>query len=417
MILADALCLDPDRVHRADVRVEGGVITEVGGQLEGADRVDLAGRWLLPGLVCAHHHLYSALATGMPFLPEVPRSFTHMLELVWWRLDRALDLDSIEVSALVGGVDALRRGVTTIIDHHASPNAIEGSLGVLDDALGRLGLRRVLAYEVTDRNGPDGARAGLRETERQLARGAGPMSATMVGAHAAITLSDATARACADLARAAGVGLHVHVAEAVDDRGAVRRLLALDALPPGSILAHGVHLGDDELHHARDAGAWFTHQPRSNMNNAVGYAPLARMGDRVALGTDGIGADMLAELQAGYFRSQEGAVGWGPGRWMQALDAGQSLAGQKLGVTLGRIAPGHAADLVVLDPAPGPPLAVENLAAALVFRFGSHLVRDVMIAGEWRLRDRQVVGVDLAALDGRAQVAARAVWERMATRG
>jgi cytosine/adenosine deaminase-related metal-dependent hydrolase len=158
---------------------------------------------------------------------------------------------------------------------------------------------------------------------------------------------------------------------------------------------------------------WLTHQPRSNMNNAVGYAPLAGFPARTALGTDGIGADLFSELQAGYFRSQEGHVGWGPARWAEVLAAGARLAAEQLGVSLGRVAPGFAADLVVLDPVPGPPLLADNLASALIFRFGAGMVRDVMVAGEWRLRDRMPVGVDVAELDRRAGETARAVWGRM----
>lgn len=419
------LGLDPAEVRRADVRVRDGVVVDVAepGTLAaeaGEDVVELGGRWVMPGLVCAHHHLYSALATGMPFLPETPDSFQRMLELVWWRLDEALTLDDVEVSGLVGGVGALRAGVTTVVDHHASPNAIGGSLEALDRALGAVGVRRVLCYEVTDRGGPDRAKAGLRAHEGLLGAPRDGMRAAMVGAHASFTLSDATLEACAALAREAGVGLHVHVAEAVDDvrlvgESPVKRLARLGALLPGSVLAHCVHVDDDDLARVRDAGAWISHQPRSNMNNAVGYAPVARFPDDVALGTDGIGADMLAELQAGYFRSQEGRVGWGPQRWMRALADGARLAGDTLGVPLGRIAPGHAADLVVLDPVPGPPLLAENLAAALVFRFGSSMVRDVMVAGDWKLRDRMPVGVGASEVDARAQDAARGIWGRMAT--
>lgn len=425
MILRNALVLDldPPAVRRVDVRIEGGTIVEVAdlgdgvdGAHAGAEGVDLGGRWLMPGLVVGHHHLYSALATGMPFLDEVPSSFTRMLELVWWRLDAALDLDGVEASALVGGVAALRAGVTSIVDHHASPNAILGSLERVDGALGQLGLRRVLCYEVTDRHGRDRARAGLRAHEGLLAA-PNEHRAALVGMHAGITLSDWTIRECAALAKDAGVGVHVHVGEAVDDVEAespVGRLERLGALRPGSVLAHGVHLDADDLARVAEAGAWMTHQPRSNMNNAVGYAPLANFPPRTALGTDGIGADMLAELQAGYFRSQEGHVGWGPARWAEALAAGARLVGEKLGVRLGKIAPGHAADLAVLDPCPGPPLTDANLAAALVFRFSSAMVRDVMVAGRWRLRDRMPVDVDVAELDARAQAAAVATWGRMA---
>ena len=211
MILRGALVLDldPPRVRKVDVRIEDGVIAEVGDGLLGDEVVDLSGQWLMPGLVVAHHHLYSALATGMPMLPIVPRNFQHMLELVWWRLDQALDADAVEVSALVGGLAAMRCGATTIIDHHASPNAIVGSLERIDGALGELGMRRILCYEVTDRHGPENARLGLRAHEGVLAR-QGTWTAAMIGMHACFTLSDDSIRDCVALARAAGVGIHIH---------------------------------------------------------------------------------------------------------------------------------------------------------------------------------------------------------------
>lgn len=412
MILSGATLVDADGVRRADLRIQQGVIVEVGAELDGPHRVDLRGKWLMPGLVCAHHHLYSALATGMPLKAETPRSFKHMLELVWWRLDAALDLDAINVSALVGGVAALRAGVTTIVDHHASPNAIEGSLEAIDGALNQLGLRRVLCYEVTDRGGPERARAGLKAHEKLLAE-QNQMRAVMIGAHACFTLSDETLIDCAQLAKDAGVGLHIHAAEAVDDPAPVVRLDRLGALLPGSILAHGVHLDDDEVRMARDAGAWITHQPRSNQNNGLGYARPQRFGTSAALGTDGIGSDMLAELQAGWYRGQEDHAGISPHRWKDILFTGNRLAGEKLGVELGRLVVGGAADLVVLDPVPGPPLTDENLGAALIYRFASSMVRDVMVNGVWALRDRMPAGVDANELDVYAQATAQAVWARM----
>ena len=418
------LQLSPPRVERLDVRVEDGRIAGTGPALTArpGDQIeDLAGFWLMPGMVCAHTHLYSALSCGMPMPAREPASFAHMLAEVWWRLDRALDLDAVEVSALVGGVAALRAGVTTVVDHHASPDAIDGSLEVIDGALDRIGLRRLLCYEVTDRGGPARAQAGLDAHRALLAAGSeGGTRAVLVGGHANFTLSDATLRAMGALAREAGVGLHIHVAEARDDEARageplVARLQRLDALPPGSVLAHCVHLSHEELQRVADAGAWVTHQPRSNMNNAVGYANLASFGARTALGTDGIGADMLAELQAGWFRSREGGVGWSPARWMEALAAGATLAGDALGTPLGTIEAGAAADLVALDPVPGPPLDAASLPAALIFRLSSAAVRHVMVGGRWRLWNRAPTGLDAAALDDRARLAARDLWARMTT--
>lgn len=423
MLLRGAMLLhlDPPRVERADVRVDGGLIVEVG-QLDPRDgevTEDLRGRWLMPGLVVGHHHLYSALATGMPLPSEPAESFEAMLAGVWWKLDRALDAHSIEVSGLVGGVGALRAGVTTIVDHHASPSHIVGSLELMDGALDRLGLRRVLCYEVTDRGTPQQARDGLKAHEHLLGLDGAGVRAVMVGAHANFTLTDQTLAAVGAMAREAGVGVHIHLAEAAADEPStgeplVARMERLGALPEGSILAHCVHLSDDELGRVRGAGAWVTHQPRSNMNNSVGYAPVASFGPDTALGTDGIGADLFAELQTAWFQGQEGGVGWAPDRYLQLLTSSARLAGSKLGVTLGLIEPGAAADLVVLDTQPGPPLADTNLAAAFVFRLTAGAVRSVLVNGRWALRDREPVGVDALELDAEAQQAALGLWERIA---
>ena len=412
---------DPPGVEQADIRIRNGEIVALAAELtpqDGEQVVDLAGKWVMPGLVCGHHHLYSALACGMPFLPDAPVDFADMLAKVWWRMDKALDRESVELCGLVGGALALRVGCTTIIDHHASPSYIVGSLETLDGALDQLGLRRVLCYEVTDRGGPAEAQAGLDAHRELLAAGSDGWRAVMVGAHANFTLGDDTLRACGELAREAGVGVHIHVGEAAGDERLVGeplidRMERLGALTPGSLLAHCVHLSPAEISRIYDAGAWTSHQARSNMNNGVGYAPLQHFGPHSVLGTDGIGADMFAEMQAAYFRCQEGGVGWFADRFLQAVHAASDFAGDKLGVTIGRIEPGACADLVVLDPLPGPPLLAENLANAYIFRFTSGMVRHVMTGGRGRLWDRDTVGVDQAAMDARARRAAMGLWRRM----
>jgi cytosine/adenosine deaminase-related metal-dependent hydrolase len=240
-------------------------------------------------MVCAHHHLYSTLARGMPAPSRTPRSFPEILELVWWRLDAALDLEMIRWSAMLGALEALSCGTTAIVDHHESPNAIEGSLDVIAAACAAVGVRVLCAYGVTDRHGPDGVQRGLEENRRFLAAG----GTGMVGIHAAFTCSEETLAAAAGLAAEFGVGVHVHVAEDAVDRGAPERLRSLSA--PDWVLAHGVHLDDRS-----GLQGTVVHNPRSNLNNAVGYARPARFAQPVALGTDGIGGDMLDEFRLAY---------------------------------------------------------------------------------------------------------------------
>jgi len=266
-----------------------------------------------PGLVCAHHHLYSSLARGMPAPPRTPEGFIDILELVWWRLDRALDLETIEWSAKLGALEALERGSTAIIDHHESPNSIEGSLSVIADACEEVGVRVSCAYGVTDRHGPEGAAAGLAENDRFLGDGA---NEGYVGIHAAFTCTDETLAAAAELARKHDVGVHVHVAEGADDDW--QRLA--DYTDDDWLLIHGVHLPDD--HGLRGT---FVHSPRSNMNNSVGYARPARFENPVALGTDGIGADMLEEFRLAYAAARAADVTITPDLAWQWLSTGWDL--------------------------------------------------------------------------------------------
>lgn len=267
-----------------------------------------------PGLVCGHHHLYSALARGMPAPPGTPQSFTQILEQIWWRLDAALDLEMLEWSAKLGALEALRSGCTAIVDHHESPGAIEGSLSVIADACAEVGVRVVCAYGVTDRHGPEGAKAGLAENERFLREG----GRGMVGLHAAFTCEPGTIDAAIGLASDLGVGIHVHVAEGMTDAGSGIELAR--RAEDSWLLVHCVNLPDGE-----EFAGTIAHNPRSNMNNAVGYAYPTRFSNPVVLGTDGIGADMLDEFRLAYVKLRETEVTASPDTPWQWLTNGWRL--------------------------------------------------------------------------------------------
>lgn len=245
-----------------------------------------------PGFVCAHHHLYSSLARWLPGPARTPQGFVEILELLWWRLDVALTLDDLAWSARLAAVEALEAGTTAIVDHHESPGAIDGSLDVIAEACAEVGVRVLTCYGVTDRHGPEGAKAGLAENERFLKEG----GRGLVGVHAAFTCGDDTLEQAAGLAADLGVGVHVHVAEG--DVDTWRRLVGLAR--DDWLLAHGVHLPDDH-----GLPGTILHNPRSNMNNSVGYARPARFTNPVALGTDGIGADMPEEARLAFARLRE----------------------------------------------------------------------------------------------------------------
>ena len=257
----------------------------------------------------------------MPAPPRTPTSFLSVLENVWWRLDAALDADIIYWSAALGAAEALLNGTTAIIDHHESPFAIEGSLDAIQSACDMVGISSILSYGITDRwsgttmsssvsctsKMTDEARRGLAENERFITSG----GRGMVGVHAAFTCADETLEAAADLARQLNVGVHIHVAEGEDDIDAGQRLqhLAQDDW----LIVHAVHLKEE-------LKGTLAHNPRSNMNNAVGYAHPARWKNDVILGTDGIGADMLEEVRIAYVRQRESDITASPDdawTWLQ----------------------------------------------------------------------------------------------------
>lgn len=275
-------------------------------------------------MVCAHHHLYSSLARGMPAPDVTPRSFLSILENVWWRLDVALDLDTLYWSAALGAAEALCNGTTAIIDHHESPMAIDGSLDVIADACSMIGVKTNLSYGVTDRwDGAtlrskvshlspmtDGAVRGLRENERFLQAG----GRGMVGVHASFTCTDETLDRATALAASMNTGVHIHVAEGLDDKEAGARLE--NRAEDNWLLIHAVHLD-------RQLSGTIVHNPRSNMNNSVGYANPVRFANDIALGTDGIGADMLEEARLAYVRLRESDVTQTPDtvwKWLKTAE-------------------------------------------------------------------------------------------------
>lgn len=412
----------PPKVERADLAIEGNRIVARAPDLAPGpeDRVtDLSGRLLMPGLVDAHAHLYAALARGMPPPREPPRNFMEILRGIWWKLDRALDEEAVEIAARISAAEALLAGVTTVIDHHASPAFIEGSLFAVRRGIDAVGLRSVLSYEITDRHGPEGREAGLRESESFLRTGQTSRCRALVGGHASMTLEPETLEAMGDLAQRYDSGVHLHVAEHPDDErdcrekygvGLIDRLHNNGLLGPRTLLAHCTHLAWEELSLAQQSGTWLLHCPRSNMNNGVGYAPAGRFGARKALGTHGVDADMLAEARAAWFRGRDAGLDIDVPRW---LSGGHLLASELFGAPLGKLEVGALADLVVLDYPSPTPLVGANLAGHLVFGIQSGHVDAAMVDGVWRLWARQLLSVDQHEQLARSREVARRVWGRM----
>lgn len=397
----------------------------------GAEVLDADGRLVTPGLVNAHAHLYSALARGIPLKRFDPNSFGEILEQLWWKLDRALDLDAVHRSGVVGALGHLRSGVTALFDHHASPAAIEGSLTQLKWALTEVGLRADLCYEVTDRGGAAERNAGIQENVRFAREERVPgFFASHMGLHASFTLSDDALAKARVAAEDLGLGYHVHLAEGKEDpvdalgKHGVRTAERLDRfriLREGSLLIHGIQVSGVELDLLSKRGGTVVHNPRSNMNNAVGVAPVPAMlakGIRVALGTDGFGSDILTEALTArllaHHASNDPTTLPDP-QLLALLQENYALAERAFGAPMGKVAPGYTADLVVWDYVPPTPLDAGNLLGHLLFGAISEGIRPrtVLVAGVPKLQDGVVTGFDEEAALAAAGEAARKLWGRI----
>lgn len=421
------------------LRIEGERIAEIAPERDllarypDEERLDAGGQMVMPGNICAHTHFYGAFSRGLAIPGPAPKDFPEILQKLWWPLDRSLTLEDVRASAQIMLVDAIRHGTTTLIDHHASPNAIDGSLDVIAEEVDRAGLRAVLCYEVTDRDGPEKARAGIAENVRFIRRTceekvAGGRVTGTFGLHASLTLSDDTLDACREQAPE-GTGFHIHVAEHQADEDdslarsglrVVDRLEKHGILGPRSIVAHAVHVDAREIHLLAESGTWVTHQPRSNMNNAVGAAQVEsflRCGIRVCLGTDGFSHTMWDEWKTAYLLHKV----WNRDpRRMSAVDVVQmgvynnaALAGVFFpDLPLGTIRAGAAADLIFVDYQPITPFTAGNLPWQIVFGFNESMITTTMVAGKVLMRNREILTMDAEAVSAHARELAPAVWER-----
>ena len=424
--------LHPPRVETGmSIRIDGTRVAEVATDvtIDAAEAVvDLKGKIVMPGLVCSHGHFYSGLARGImaDILPST--DFVSILTNLWWRLDRALDETSLRLSGMVSCLDAIRSGCTAVIDHHASPSCIDGSLDVLKGCFKETGLRGVECYETTDRNGTDGLMAGIEENRRfalqatreREADPEGYLVESMIGGHAPFTISDPGLEALGRLVGDTGRGFHIHIAEDRFDPAyshrhygdePLKRLDDYGLVTSNSLFAHGVYLSETDRKLLNQRRAALAHNCRSNMNNGVGYNDHLGGIGTVCIGTDGIGSDVLAETQSAYFKHRDAGGNLGPGDFARFLQNGNEMLSRCFHDRFGRVDAGYKADLTILDYKTPTPLVAENLASHLVFGFGSRDVDGVMANGEFLFRDGEMVG-DFDGVYKEASAAAMALWKR-----
>lgn len=425
-----------DIIEDGAIYVEDGKIAALGptadlaAQYPDAEALDACGQLVMPGNICAHTHFYGAFSRGMAIPDTPPDGMREILDKLWWPLDRSLDLEAVLYSAFTCLIDAVKHGTTTVFDHHASPNALPGCLEVIAGAVRQTGIRAVLCYEVTDRDGPVKAEAGIKCNAIFAAHAAEhPMIAASFGLHASMTLSERTLAACVEAEKGTGTGFHLHVAESLADqydsvdkygKRVVERLADAGVLGPRTIAAHGVHCDPWELALLRETGTWVTHQPRSNMNNGVGSAPAEEMlrgGMKVGLGNDGFSNNMWAEWKAAYLshKLEHRDPRRMPGDFVKrmAIDNNAALAAAFFPESPpGYLREGAAADIIFVDYDPPTPLTTDNLPWHILFGFESSMVTTTIAAGRVLMRDRELLTLDEAKIMAEARRAAEKVWKR-----
>ncbi|HBF41768.1 MAG TPA: putative aminohydrolase SsnA [Anaerolineaceae bacterium] len=396
--------------------------------------IDAHGQLLMPGVICAHTHFYGAFSRGMAIPPPAPSQFSEILEKLWWPLDQSLDLQDVKVSAEVCLIDAIKHGTTTLFDHHASPNAIDGSLDMIRDAFDETGLRGVVCYEVTDRGGVNKAEAGIAENLRMIksvneGNNLGGRLAATFGMHAGLTLTDETLRKCQE-AIGSNTGIHIHVAEhQVDEFDSLEkygmrvidRLQLYGFLGDRSIVAHGVHMDMREAEILANTKTWLAHQPRSNSNNAVGLADvesMLRLGVRVCIGNDGLSNAMWDEWRSCYLahkltgkdpRKMSGDKVIEMGVYNNAELAAGFFPSTK---SLGTIQEGAPADLILVDYDPITEMTTGNLPWQILFGFRDSMVTMTMVAGKALMLDRKLTEIDERQVFAEARERSKIVWKR-----
>jgi putative selenium metabolism protein SsnA len=418
------------------VAVDGNRIADVGAtkalreKYAGAEFHDAKGNIIMPGLINAHGHIYSALARGMALKDSKPsHSFKDILENLWWRVDRSLGLPEIKYSAYTTYIDSIKNGVTTFFDHHASAGHVKDSLFAIADIAAELGVRTSLCYEVSDRDGESIASEGIAENAAFIEyadKQGGDMLKGMFGLHASFTLSDNTLEKC--VSAAGGAGFHVHVAEGIEDlndsqskygKRVVERLSGFGILGSRSIAVHCIHIDEHEMDMLKQNDTIVVHNPESNMGNAVGYSAAVSMlkkGILVGLGTDGYTTDMLESLKVANIlhkhELRDPNAAWAEAPQM-LFENNAAICARYFDSPVGVIKKGALADIIVVDYQAPTPVTASNYNSHILFGMMGRNVISTMIDGRFIMKDREILTADEERIYAESRETARKFWERV----
>ena len=397
-----------------------------------AEFKDAKGRLVMPGFVNTHMHYYSTFARGM-FLGGRPSTmFGEVLRNLWWRLDKTLNLEDVKYSALIPMIEQIKCGVTTVIDHHASANAVDGSLFKISEAAKMTGIRSNLCYEVSDRHGEEIANAGIKENIdfiKYCDNENDDMIRGLFGLHASLTISDKTLDRCLEGISSLNKGFHVHCAEGIEDvvdslekynQRVIERWYNRGVLNDKSIAVHCINVTEEEIDMLKESNVSVVHNPESNMGNAVGVTPVLDMfkkGISVGLGTDGYTADMTESYKVMNIISKHEkrlpSVGWLESPQMifnnNPMIANKFMKNGKVGV----LKKGYYADIIIVDYKAPTPLNENNINGHLLFGISGRNVDTTIINGKIVMDERILTCIDEEKITSKSVELAKKVWSRI----
>ncbi len=419
------------------VVIENGLILETGDfntikqKYPDAEFLDAKGKVIMPGLINAHAHIYSAFARGMALEGPASHNFGDILKNLWWRLDKGLTLDDTKYSAYTTLIDCIKCGVTMVFDHHASPFHIEGSLFTIADVAKELGIRTSLCYETSDRDGDEIMLAGIKENTdfiKYANNNDQDMVKGMFGMHASFTLSDKSMDKCVEAMQGLNAGYHIHAAEGIEDlydalnnhgKRVIQRLHDFNILGEKSIAVHCIHVNSHELDLLYDTKTNVVHNPESNMGNAVGCSPAMEMmkrGINVGLGTDGYTSDMFESIKVGNIIHKHHLcnpnVAWGEIPTMQH-DNNRKIAAQYFSKPAGVLTVGSFGDVVIVDYDPLTPMHANNINSHVLFGMNGRSVTHTIINGKIIMKDRELLTADEKEINSKSRELAQNLWNRL----
>ncbi|MFV0352789.1 MAG: putative aminohydrolase SsnA [Oscillospiraceae bacterium] len=420
------------------VVVDGNLIVDFGSTAEmkqkyaDAEFYDANRRVIMPGLINTHTHIYSSFARGLSLPQEHPNTnFVEILENQWWRIDKVLDIEDSRYSAYATGLESVRYGVTTLFDHHASQNFVEGSLFAIDDALKNIGMRASLCYEVSDRDGEDIANLAIKENVAFIdhaQKDETDMRKGMLGLHASFTLSQNTLEKCVDAMGSRNAGYHVHVAEGIADlhdslakygKRVLERLFDSKILGEKSLSIHNVHVNQAEIDLLKQTNTMAVHNPESNMGNAVGTSPVMQMlasGILLGMGTDAYTQDMFESLKVENIIHKHHQCNPSIG-FMESIQMlfknNAAICSRYFNKPVGVVQKGAYADLIVVDYTPHTPLNANTIAGHIMFGMMGRCVDSTMINGKFVMKERVMQTVDEQAVLAKTREQSADFWKRV----